>query len=78
MKFTVTVCHDEAACLWYVHDSDLPGLHAEAATLDELVAIIEDVAPDLVGAEAGDTDSLPDIPVCVQHLVMAKRAHAAA
>lgn len=76
MKFTVTVCHDEAAHVWYVHDSDLPGLRAEAGTFDELVAIIEDVTPDLVGNLPGEVDPLPEIPVCVQHLVLAKREHA--
>lgn len=77
MKFTVTVCHDETAHVWYVHDSDLPGLRAEAFTFDELVAIIEDVTPDLVGNLPGDVDPLLEIPVCVQHLVLAKREHAA-
>lgn len=79
-QFTVTVCHDEAEHVWYVHASDLPGLHAEAPTLDALVAIIEDLAPDLVAAnlpEDAQADALPEIPVCVQHLVMAKREHAA-
>ncbi|MDP4026415.1 DUF1902 domain-containing protein [Methylobacterium sp. NEAU 140] len=55
MPFTVTVCHDEATGVWYVLDSDLPGLHVEAATLDALVAIIQDVTPDLVVNLPGPT-----------------------
>lgn len=74
MPFTVTVCHDEAAGVWYVHDSDLPGLHAEAATLDALVAIIADVTPDLaVNLPETDTGH-PEIPVRIQHLLVARRA----
>lgn len=76
-KFTVTVCHDEGAHLWYVHASDLPGLHAEASTLDELVALIEDVAPDLIGNLPGTDDEPSEIPVYVQHRVLTKREHAA-
>ncbi len=48
MQLAVTVQHDEASGVWYVHDSELPGLHVEAPTLDALIAIIEDVAPDLI------------------------------
>ncbi|MFY9292880.1 MAG: DUF1902 domain-containing protein [Methylorubrum rhodinum] len=48
MQLAMTVHHDAASGVWYVHDSELPGLHAEAPTLDALVAIIEDVAPDLI------------------------------
>lgn len=79
MPFTVTVRHDEAAHIWYVHESDVPGLHAEAATLDELVGVIEALSPDLIAANlpSDETGDRPDIPVCVQHLVSAKRVRAA-
>ncbi len=46
----VNVSHDSQECVWYVLSSDIPGLHAEAETLDELVAVISDVAPDLIAA----------------------------
>jgi hypothetical protein len=46
----VNVSHDETEGVWHVLSSDLPGLNAEAATLDELVAIIADLAPDLIAA----------------------------
>ena len=76
MQFNVIVCHDADAAIWYVYESDLPGLNAEASTLDELVAVIEDVAPDLAYANLppGEAERLPTIPICVQHLVNAKRA----
>lgn len=38
------------ARVWYVQASNVPGLHAEAATLRELAAIIADVMPDLLEA----------------------------
>jgi hypothetical protein len=79
MRFNVTVCHDVDAAVWYVQDSDLPGLNAEARTLDELVAVIEDVAPDLAYANLPpeEAEGLSAIPICIQHLVTAKRAFAA-
>ena len=46
----VKVSHDKAQSLWFVLSSDILGLHAEAETLDELVAVISDVVPDLVVA----------------------------
>jgi predicted RNase H-like HicB family nuclease len=49
----VNVSHDKQESVWYVLSSDIPGLHAEAETLDELVAVISDVAPDLIAANLG-------------------------
>jgi predicted RNase H-like HicB family nuclease len=47
---TVNVSHDKQERVWYVLSSDIHGLHAEAETLDELVTVISDVAPDLIAA----------------------------
>jgi predicted RNase H-like HicB family nuclease len=47
---TVNVSHDKQERVWYVLSSDIQGLHAEAETLDELVTVISDVAPDLIVA----------------------------
>jgi hypothetical protein len=44
----VNAVHDEEAGVWFVESSDLPGLNVEAATLDELVTIVADLAPDLI------------------------------
>ena len=46
----VNVSHDKQEGVWYVLSSDIPGLHAEAETLDELLTVIADVAPDLIVA----------------------------
>ncbi|KQT47757.1 hypothetical protein ASG52_10850 [Methylobacterium sp. Leaf456] len=79
MQLAVTVHHDAASGVWYVHDSELPGLHAEAPTLDALVAIIEDVAPDLMETNLprGADGAVPPTELRVQHVVRAKPARAA-
>lgn len=76
-KRIVTVCHDESGRLWFVHASELPGLHAEASTLDELTAIIADAVPDLIGNLSGSDDASTEIPVYVQHRVLTTRKRAA-
>jgi predicted RNase H-like HicB family nuclease len=79
MQFTATVCHDEEEGVWFVQSSDVPGLNAEAATYDDLVQVIADLAPDLVAANLPDAglDVAASISVCVQHVVNARRADAA-
>jgi hypothetical protein len=71
----VNVSHDKQESVWYVRSSDILGLHAEAETLDELVTVISDVAPDLIAA------NMPGIPadtaVRIQHMVNTKPARAA-
>ena len=51
----VNVSHDKQEGVWYVLSSDIPGLHAEAETLDELIVMISDVTPDLIAANLRDT-----------------------
>lgn len=78
MRFTVTVAHDEAEGVWYVQASDVPGLNAEALTLDELIDVITDLVPDLLSANLPHAaDDGEPVSICVQHLVEAGRAHAA-
>jgi hypothetical protein len=76
---TITVSHDEAQRVWYVLSSDIPGLNAEAQTLDGLVEVIADLAPDLIAANLPSLTGLhpSQIPVCVQHMVSNRRARAA-
>ncbi|MFE1600800.1 hypothetical protein [Methylobacterium sp. ID0610] len=52
--------------------------HDEAPALDELVAVIEDVVPDLIAANVPDdvVGTQPKIPVSIQHVVNAKRVDA--
>jgi predicted RNase H-like HicB family nuclease len=56
MQFTVTVCHDEGEGVWYVQSSDVPGLNAEAATLEALIEVVTDLAPELVVANLPDAE----------------------
>ena len=71
----VTVSHDKKESVWHVLSSDIPGLHAEAETLDELVAVITDVAPDLIAANMPGTAA--DTAIRIQHMVNTKPARAA-
>ncbi len=71
----VTVSHDKDEGVWFVLSSDVPGLNAEARSLDELVTVIADLAPELITANLPGT--IAGTPVCIQHIVSAKPAHAA-
>jgi uncharacterized protein DUF1902 len=71
----VNVSHDKQESVWFVLSSDIVGLHAEAETLDELVTVISDVAPDLIAANMPDTPA--DTAVSIQHMVNTKPARAA-
>ena len=71
----VNVSHDKQEGVWYVLSSDIIGLHAEAETLDELVTVISDVAPDLIAANMPGTPA--DTAICIQHMVNTKPARAA-
>lgn len=74
MQLIVTVAHDEIEGFWFVESSDVPGLNAEAPTLDELVEVIADLAPELIAANL--PDAIRDgeaIPLCVQYVATTGR-----
>jgi predicted RNase H-like HicB family nuclease len=71
MQYTVTVAHDEGEGVWFVQSSDVPGLNAEASTLDALVEVVAELAPDLIQANGGDG---APISIRVQHLLNAAPA----
>jgi predicted RNase H-like HicB family nuclease len=50
LNLSVDISYDEKESIWYVLSSDIPGLHVEAETLDKLVTVVSDVAPDLIVA----------------------------
>jgi len=52
MTYTVYVCKVSETGRYCVNSSDIPGLHVEADTFEEFVAIVKDVAPDLLGEAA--------------------------
>ena len=66
----VKAAHDSEAGVWYVEQSDLFGLNAEAVTLEELVKKLPAVISDLIEpAEGGDTEVPVEIMVHVSTLV---------
>jgi Domain of unknown function (DUF1902) len=46
--------YDDRAKVWYVAESDVPGLNLEASDLGTLEADIRTAIPALVGAHIGD------------------------
>ena len=54
--FRVYARLDADAQVWYVHQSDVPGLHAEAETLDELLAELLTLVPELINANGQSID----------------------
>jgi len=50
---------DDEAKVWWVSDSNLPGLCTEATTIDELVENLKEVIPALVSEQ---DESLPEVP----------------
>lgn len=79
MQFTVTVCHDTQEGVWFVNTSDVPGLFAEATTLETLIEAISDIAPELVAFNLPHfgSDQSGNVSICVQHVLTAKHAAAA-
>jgi len=56
--YTITCRWDEEGGVWYVADSDVPGLATGADSLDELVHKLEDLIPELLELN----NQLPDTP----------------
>ena len=74
-SLAVVVNHDRQIGVWYVVSADIPGLNAEAETLDKLVSVIAELAPELISANL--PGKAADTPICIQHVVIAKSAFAA-
>jgi hypothetical protein len=74
----VTVSHDRENGVWFVTESDIPGLNAEADSFDALVEVVTDLAPDLIEANLDlRSQDRADIPLRVLHTVHLNRARAA-
>jgi predicted RNase H-like HicB family nuclease len=74
-QLAVTVAYDAANKIWYVAKTDLPGLCAETATLDDMKAVIDDLAPDLL--ETNVPVHKRNWPLRIQHVMEPMRDRAA-
>lgn len=61
-KFEVTCQWDDETRLWFVLESNVPGLSAEAATKDEMVRLLDTLIPQLVALNCHDSSS-EDVPL---------------
>lgn len=78
LAFRVSVSHDAANSVWFVVESDIPGLNVEAPSLDALVEAVTDLAPDLIGNNIRDRDrASSEIAISIRHLVTVKPLQAA-
>ena len=59
-KYLVTAQWDEVARVWVATSQDIPGLVTEASTLDDLLARVTAVAPELL-ADNGVADAMAGI-----------------
>ena len=57
MKYQFTVDFDSEAEVWFVRETTLPGLRTEANTLDDLVAKLRIMVPDLLAAIRGSGEA---------------------
>lgn len=66
--FNVTIEWDAEASVWYVDDSDVPGLVAEASTIEAMRDKLSVLVPELVALNRHKIDYVPgdDLPVRIQ------------
>lgn len=64
--YRVDIAWDEEARVWIATSEDVPGLCAEAASFDALIAVISDLVPELLVANGlADADAAMRAPVRV-------------
>jgi hypothetical protein len=66
MKFKINVQWDDEARVWYVEDSDVPGLAAEAPTVEAMQALLLVRVPELLELNMPDLHS-PSVYEVVTH-----------
>lgn len=71
-ELTVNAFWDEEAGVWVASSNDVPGLVAEAETMEKLVAVLQDRIPELLEANGKQVDE--EIPFHV-HSHIAAVAH---
>lgn len=68
MAYNVNIRRDAAERIYYVVSSDIPGLHAESSSADELFDIVRDLAPDLLSSETADIQIEFHVEVITAHV----------
>lgn len=66
MPIRIVCAFDEDAGIWYVEESDIPGLHIEADSPEAMLGEIRRIVPELVRlnrAAAGESDDATSMPV---------------
>lgn len=68
-EFHVEARWDDEARVWYVSETDVPGLVAEAATIPDLFQCLASRVPEMLELNAhllgGELGGLPDVPYSV-------------
>ena len=54
LEFAVHIARDEESGIWFIAQSDIPGLRLEARTATDLIRKVEDVAHDLIELNADE------------------------
>ena len=78
-EYAIRVLWDQETGVWFVESSDIPGLNVETPSLDELVEVVRDAAPDLIehNLPAGAAGESSGYILNIQHVVTAPRLSAA-
>ncbi len=61
MHYEIRIEWDATAGVWYIEDSNIPGLVGEAATLESMMVLLRDRIPEVLEANHGAMQS--DIPL---------------
>lgn len=60
---TVTAAWDDEHKIWHATSEDICGLHAEAATYEELLNIVPDLVAELLSINGGSLAEMAEIPL---------------
>jgi predicted RNase H-like HicB family nuclease len=61
-RYTVSCNWDDDAKVWFVADTDVPGLATEAATVEELERKLLTMIPELLGLNAANGAAVQSVP----------------
>jgi hypothetical protein len=78
MAVTIKVAHDEETGVFFVRESQVPGLNAESGTLDGLISELRDLVPELLAANGSDLSRAGgEIALSIETEIYARPLHAA-